>query len=183
MTTEEQKSAIKNFFEKYYEMHEILTILPDVPKEMLAGEDTGEEWQKWKLIPATVSDEDIADLEKGLGIKLPDVLKIFLTTYFHLFYAPVGGHSVDEPFDGINNAWNPLLVKAGYLPFTWDKEGYFIRCIDLANMPDEDTCAVCQIDHEILFDFDEDTAGREDIEPEMEVVADNFMKYLESLLD
>lgn len=185
MTTEEQKIKVKNFFEKYYEKHEILTILPDVPKEMLAeGEDPNEEWQRWKLIPSTVSDKEISELENQIGVAFPEILKIFLTTYFHLFDGPVGRHSIDEPFLAVEEAWNPILVKAGYLPFAWDEEGYFIRCIDLANMPDEEACKICQIDHEVLFDFDEDSeASREEVEAVMTDVADNFIAYLEGMLD
>lgn len=189
MDLEQSKLFIKQFFEKYYDKlskeYEGALKLPGVPKEMWADDvKPDEEWKTWKLIPAVVSDEDIAAQEDDLGVQFPNVLKCFLTTYFHFFKAPVGRHSSDKPFYAINNAWNPVLVKAGYLPFTWDEEGYFIRCIDLANMPDEDKCPVCQIDHEILFDFDEDAAvSRAEIEAEMEVLADNFTAYLEGLLD
>lgn len=184
MTVEEQKLKIKDFFEKYYEKNEILTILPDVPKEMLASEDDkDEEWRKWKLVPSTINDEDIEKLEKNIGVSFPNILKIFITTYFHLFDEGIGRNPIDEPFWAIENAWNPILVKAGYLPFTWDREGYFIRCIDLANMPDEDKCKICQIDHEILFDL-EDVEGisRKEIEAEMVFVAENLIEYLEGIL-
>ena len=30
-------------------------------------------------------------------------------------------------------------VRAGYLPFTWDEEHFFIRCIKLDAMPDADS--------------------------------------------
>lgn len=184
MTIEEQKQTIKDFFENYYKKYERFAILPDVPSQMLAeNTDSEEEWQKWKLIPSTINENDITKMEKSLGVAFPNVFKIFLTTYFHLFDGPVGRHPVNEPFSAVKNAWNPLLIKAGYLPFTWDKDGYFIRCIDLADMPDEENCKVCQIDHEVLFDFDENSeVAREEIEAEMEVLADNFIEYLEELL-
>lgn len=184
MKREEQKQEIKDFFEQYYKKYEKFMTLPSVPAAMLAEQQEEEgEWKKWKLIPATVSDEDLAKLEVQIGVAFPDFFKIFLTTYFHFFDGDVGRHSVDEPFFAVKNAWNPLLVKAGYLPFTWDRDGYYIRCVDLVNMPDEDKCRICQIDHEVLFDFDEDSeVKREEIEAAMETVADNFMEYLKGLL-
>lgn len=98
---------------------------------MLAeGADPNEEWQRWKLIPSTVSDKEISELENQIGVAFPEILKIFLTTYFHLFDGPMGRHSIDEPFLAVEEAWNPILVKAGYLPFTWDEEGYFIAYLE-----------------------------------------------------
>ena len=182
--TNDYKEFMKDFFEKYYEKYKEWLQLPYVPKDMLAEEGApNEEWNRWKLIPAEISDEDINELENKVGVELPNILKSFLTTYFHLFEYPVGRNSSEEPFEAVYNAWNPLLVKVGYLPFTWDSEGYFIRCIDLKNMPDEDSCTICQIDHEILFDFDEENTNREDIEPKMQQIADNFIEYLEQLLE
>ena len=71
------------------------------------------------------------------------------------------------------------------MPFAWDKEGYFIRCICLDNMPDETKCPVYQIDHEILFDFDEydETIQKEDIAAHMQLVAENFDTYLKQCFD
>lgn len=189
MNKTEYAEFMKIFFEKYYEKlwteNPICVTLPDVPEEMWAeNADPNEEWKQWKLIPATITDEDIQQLEDNWGIKFPEIMKAFLTTYFHLFEEPIGRHPIDEPFYALDNAWNPILVKAGYLPFTWDEEHYLIRCIDLANMPNEGNCPVCQIDHEILFDFDDNSeVNREDIEANMEVISDNFVDYLNELLD
>lgn len=113
--------------------------------------DPNEEWKVWKLIPSTATEQDVENLEKTIGTKLPQCLKAFLTVYHHYFDAPIGENPISAPFEAVLDAWNPLLVKHGYLPFTWDEEGYYIRCIDLANMPNEEQCGIYQIDHEILF--------------------------------
>ena len=178
---------MKDFFERYYRKlskeYKGALELPDVPKEMWAdGADPKSEWKPWKLIPAAISDQEIEELERDLEVKLPSMVKSFLTTYFHLFDDPVGRNSSEDHFEGMKDAWNPLLVKAGYLPFAWDEDCY-IRCFDLANMPDEDQCKICQIDHEILFSFDEESEiSRKEIEQEMKVIANNFKEYLENLL-
>lgn len=185
----EYKSFMKDFFEKYYakllEYGVEAVTLPEVPEDMWVKDaEPEEEWQQWTLIPATISEEEIENLERNWGVKFPEILKCFFNTYFHLFDGPIGRHSSDEPFWSLKNAWNPVLIKGGYLPFTWDQEGYFIRCIDLHNMPDEEKCPVCQIDHEVLFEFNEnDEINREEIESKMEKLADNFLEYLEQLLN
>ncbi|MDE7299620.1 MAG: hypothetical protein K2N94_12480, partial [Lachnospiraceae bacterium] len=74
------------------------------------------------------------------------------------------------------------LVRNGYLTFGWDEDVYFIRCMDLQNMPDEERCPIVQIDHEIMFDFDEDTTERAELEEEMQPVAENFFAYLDAVL-
>ena len=74
-------------------------------------------------------------------------------------------------------------MKHGYLPFTWDADGYYIRCMDLANMPDEARCGICQIDHEILFSLDEDTAQRAEIAQDMQYLSQNLFTYLEGILN
>ncbi len=139
-------------------------------------------WVTWRLLPAQVSEERIQKLEEQIGAKLPQVLKIFITTYFHYFEGGIGRNPVEDKFVGLLNAWNPMLVRNGYLPFAWDKEGYFIRCMDLGNMPDEEKCQIVQIDHEVMFEFDEETTGRDALAAEMEPVAENFFAYLDALL-
>lgn len=50
-------------------------------------------------------------------------------------------------------------------------------------MPDESKCQVCQIDNEIMFDFDEDTVTKAEIEENMDYIADNFRDYLNKILE
>ena len=165
--TQKPDAYMKEFFERRYA--ELSTgsgvgvSLPfeDEGKEMWAdGVDPDAEWKKWKLVPASISERKSSRRSrKALGVKLPMQMKAFLTTYHHCFEAPVGENPTFDHFAAVKEAWNPLLVRCGYLPFTWDEEGAYIRCIDLKNMPDEDGCGVFEIDHEILFSFDEETAG------------------------
>ena len=181
----ETKLYMKEFFERRYaELSAgsgagVMLPFEDEGEEMWAdGADPDAEWKKWKLVPASISEDELASFEKSLGVKLPLQMKAFLTTYHHCFEAPVGENPTFDHFAAVKEAWNPLLVRCGYLPFTWDEEGAYIRCIDLKNMPDEDGCGVFEIDHEILFSFDEETAERGEVEAEMQPVAENFIAYL-----
>ncbi len=188
MTYTEYRQYMKNFFEQYYHklsQDEISLMHPfeDKGKEMWSDDaDPEKEWKKWKMVPADIKEEEIAGLENKIGAKLPLSLKAFLTVYHHYFEAPIGRNSLFQHFEGVLNAWNPVLVKCGYLPFTWDGEGYFIRCIRLAEMPDEEKCGIYQIDHEILFDFDEETVTQEEIDENMRLVSQNLLTYLDEIL-
>ncbi len=190
MNVQETRLYIKNFYESLYEKAKnISEVLVKVPAEegsepmWAEGAVLDEDgWVTWRLLPAQVSEERIQKLEEQIGAKLPQVLKIFITTYFHYFEGGIGRNPVEDKFVGLLNAWNPMLVRNGYLPFAWDKEGYFIRCMDLGNMPDEEKCQIVQIDHEVMFEFDEETTGRDALAAEMEPVAENFFAYLDALL-
>ena len=191
MDADKCRVLIKNFFETLYNrrksIDEVLVktaVIED--NELMWAEGCQPDkdgWVTWKLVPAQVSDKEIEELEEEIGAKLPQVLKIFLTTYFHYFYEEIGENPVNEKFEGFLSAWNPTLVDNGYLPFAWDKDGYYIRCIDLKAMPEEEKCPIVQIDHEILFDLDEDITGRAELEEEMQIVAENFFQYLELILE
>lgn len=188
MTYVEYQEYMRNFFEQYYQklsQKEIFVRAPlgEAEKELWSDDaDPNEEWKKWKLVPAKISDEEIEGLEKEIGTRLPLSLKAFLTVAHHCFDYPIGPNSVAKHFKGLRDAWNPVLVRCGYLPFAWDKEGYFIRCVRLDKMPEEEKCGICQIDHEVLFGFDEDTVTSEVIDQCMEPVSENLLTYLDELL-
>ena len=139
MTDTQARRFMRDFFERYYQKLEqlgnviaVMRPLGEADKAMWREDaDSKDEWKAWKLIPSTVTDQDIDTLEKAIGTNLPKCLNAFLTFYHHYFENPVGENPVSAPFKAVRNAWNPLLVKHGYLPFAWDDGGFYIRCIDL----------------------------------------------------
>lgn len=191
MTDMQIRQFMRNFFERYYQKLEqigngiaILRPLDESDRAMWCDDaDSEQEWKAWKLIPTVVTDKDIEQLEKDIDTKLPQCLRYFLTVYHHYFDSPIGCNPISNPFEAILNAWNPILVKYGYLPFTWDREGYYIRCIDLKNMPDDEQSGIYLIDHEVLFSMDESNVQREDIDENMEYLSQNFFAYLENILN
>lgn len=110
------------------------------------------------------------------------MLKAYFKVYFHYVEENVGRVTPDKPFYSLDNAYNPTLLRCGYLPFTWDSEGYFIRCIDLSNMPDEESWPKCQINHEVLLEYDEEIITKEDIDKEMVKIKENLKSYFEKVL-
>lgn len=192
MNINRAKEFMRGFFEKLYKKLEnekpILLKRLGLPDEMtVEGTKDGDGWAVWKLIPSTVTDDDIAGEEEGFGLKFPNLLKAFLSTYHHCF-DEFGSNMPDDPFEALDNAFNPQLTANNYLPFAWDEEGYFIRCIDLSADSDSDSCPVVQFDHEelldILYDYEEndETVPREELEELAEQVADSFMDYLNGVL-
>ena len=167
MTLAEYKEHIKKFFEQYYEKlsqddDNIKRPLGEKNRIMWTDDaDADKEWKKWKLVPAKIDENEIEDLEQEIGVKLPSCINAFLTVYHHFFENPICVNPVSEHFKGMKNAWNPILVKHGYLPFSWDRELYYIRCMQLANMPTEEKCGIYQISHEKLFDVDEETVTQD----------------------
>ena len=185
------KAFMKDFFEKLYKKlgdeAPVLLEMPDLPEEMLAdGADPTEEWNPWKLIPSTVTEKDIAEYENSCGLKFPNCIRAFYCTYHHCFNGAVGRNMPDEPFETLDQAFNPHLAANGYLPFSWDKDGYFIRCIDMSESDDEGKCAVVQFDHEKLFDMQYEYNGkeipRERLAELAENISANFYEYLNGIL-
>ena len=194
MTREENIAFMKDFFEKYYEMEksegEVLVAGVNIPEEMVDHDlKEGSDWKVWKLVPSIVTDEDIAALEERLNIKLPECLRAFLSVYHHRFDENIGRNDIRAPFEAFERTFTHNLAENGYLPFAWDADSYFIRCIDLTNMPDEEKCPVVQIDHEPFFDIQYDytekgkLVPKEEIEPLIEEVTENFYEYLNKVLE
>lgn len=50
-------------------------------------------------------------------------------------------------------------------------------------MPEEEKCSIYQIDHEILFDFDEKTVEKYQIDENMTFISQNLLTYLDEILN
>ena len=151
-----------------------------VPAEMEVGTPDEEGYVKWKLIPSTLTDKDIDGLEEECGFAFPGLYRTFLTTYFHLFEELTGvwDQASDNP---LVEEYDPFLASCNYLAFASDLDDYSIICIDVSQMPNEELCSVCKIDHDILYGFDETSATRKDVEKEMLVMHKNLKAFLEDV--
>lgn len=189
MTIENNRAFMKDFFERYYSkiksQGDIFVKGVNIPTEMLAeGADPNEEWNIWKLYPSTVTPDDFADFEKNIKIKLPECIKAFFSVYHHRFDTAIGRNEIKRPLYDLERAFNPHLVSNGFLPIGWDSDSFFIRCMDLANMPDEEKCRIVEIDHEPFFDLMYDCEDKGIPVPKEELlklfrpVAENFYEYL-----
>jgi len=183
MNMDECREFIMSCLDKRYNsMDDMALMMPDVPEEMRVGEVDEDGWCKWKMIPSTVTESDFEIIENEWGVKFPLMLKAYFKVYFHYFEENVGRVPSKKPFYSLDNAYNPVLIRCGYLPFTWDSEGYFICCVDLSNMPDEDSCPICHIDHEVLFEYEEETVTKDDINQNMVKIEKNLKSYFEKVL-
>ena len=173
MTQKEQTAFIKLCFETSYRQYERTDTLwaPEVPKEMRVGPSNEIGWFKWRLIPSTVTDSDLDKLECKMGCCFPSLLKTYLSTYRHCFHH-CGPTLIDDEWPDMPNR----LVSAGYLPFecSYD-ECYFIYCIDLVNMPEEDRCPVVAFgqDYRSL-----DMGSRQEMEADCLFMASNLETFL-----
>lgn len=189
MTIEENRAFMKDFFERYYDKIRSIDVVcvmgVDIPSEMLEeGADPNEEWNIWRLYPSVVKESDFSAYEEKIGVKLPECIKAFFSVYHHRFNTAIGCNDIRNPLYNLVHSYNHHLVNSAYLPFGWDGDNYFIRCIDLSNMPDEEKCSIVEIDHELFFNmmFDFEQKGKnipkEELLKLFRPVADNFYEYL-----
>lgn len=175
------KEDLKHFFEQYYlalkAEDELYVQAVNIPEEMRIGELDEDGWGTWKLVPSTLTNQDIEDLEMELSIQLPDIFKAFLTTYHHYFNYGIGINPIDRPLYEVKNSANPILLQAGFAPFAWDPEYFYTYYIDCKGQEN----SIYKIDHEILFDF-EPNVSEETIREHMIFVASDLNAYLKDIL-
>lgn len=178
------RDYIKQGFETYYAKYSQVTeegfcrwMRPDVPAEMKVV-DTDEEWSTWKLVPSIVSEDHIGGMEEEYGLTFPEWYKAFISTYHHYFDV-IPEQAVDEPLDNVRHMYNPLLCRLGYLPFTWDEEYGKIWCIDLREDAGEGYGAIYEIEHEILFDLDEERTDQAKLKESLVFLYPDFKAYFD----
>ncbi|MCM1505841.1 MAG: SMI1/KNR4 family protein [Ruminococcus flavefaciens] len=177
---EEYRTEIKKILEEYYELLRIydkfqIQVLDyvEIPEGMFTGEveiDTeyNLKLKTWKMIPSDVTEEDISELEKETGIRLPNPLKAYYTSYYHLWdwQINLSGNSPKAKMNGIYEAYNTLMIHFGYLPFIWDNQYGCLFCMKVDE--NNQDCGIYWIDHEELFAFKPKTVTAQDIEKAMD---------------
>lgn len=171
---------IRGCLEQYYASFYFATVAKEppfeavdggAPPEMWKGQPDEEGWVEWTMLPSTVGDDDLDNLEREYGVTLPALLRAYFKTYFHMFDQVKGpGFTFfipvlpsDAPLKSFRQwltAWRPLL-SAGYLPVGTYEDGWGPICLDLASSP-TDPPAVW-FDHEELFNLGEGSASQRNL--------------------
>ena len=56
-----------------------------VPPEMFEGDVDDEDWVAWRMLPSTLSDSDVSQMETEFAIQLPPLFRAYLLAGFQLF--------------------------------------------------------------------------------------------------
>ncbi|MDY5911929.1 MAG: SMI1/KNR4 family protein [Inconstantimicrobium porci] len=155
----------------------------DVPEDMMSDNGT------WKLVESQVTDEQIRALEDEFKIKIPQVFKNYLSSYYYLFdelngtidnfygefdkkvimYIPK--QPSDAPLKGYADLFRGLseLIDFGYIPIG-DFYGWGPICFDTLN-----NNKIVWLDHDEYYDC----KSREELDELAEVLFNNFEECIE----
>lgn len=160
-----------------------------VPAEMENSEPDHEGYVEWKLLPSTLTLEDVAGLENKYGIQWPSLYKAFLTVYFHLiseFRGPeysvlLPEQPSDKPLYEIEfllKAWEQLL-PCGYIPFASYNDGWGPICFDTMGAETGTDYPIVWIDHEDIFALEDGELSRATLEPMAKKLQPNFLAFMD----
>ncbi|WP_061313792.1 SMI1/KNR4 family protein [Clostridium botulinum] len=189
MIKKEFKDFIKNCFKTLKKNHPEKFYIPsnfyrEIPNEMVCNDKN-----KWKLIESNISEEDIVRLEKHFQVKLPELYKAFISSYFYLFDKLEGivdnyndyddydmevdimNQTPDKPLDEIYHVFNEYkeLLKFGYIPIG-DLDDIGPICFDALN-----NYSLVLLDHEEYYQC----KSRDELEEMAVLVFSNFGNFLE----
>jgi hypothetical protein len=188
MIKKEDKDFIKYCFKTLKNNHpekfKIRNLSIEIPQEMV-DKDKNE----WKLIESNVLEDDIVRLEKKFKIKLPELYKVFISSYFYVFEKLEGivdnymsyddydieveimNQTPDKPLDEIDNLFNECkkLLNLGYIPIG-EVDSYGIMCFDVLN----NYSLIC-LDHEEYYQYE----SRDELEEIAVLVFADFRNFME----
>lgn len=162
-----------------------------VPFAMQVGNVNDDGWVEWRVLPSTVSEEDVSTLETEFEVRFPPLFRAYLLARFHLF-DQVRSRRYDhqilmtdtpagKPLQPIRqhiSAWEPL-ISAGFVPFAEWGDGYGPMCFDSANRAVEGECPVVWLDHERLVSLGaEKCRHREHVAPMAQPLYDSCRDFL-----
>ena len=56
-----------------------------VPPQMQVGEVYADGWVEWRVLPSTLNEADVTDVENEFGVQFPPLFTAYLLARFHLF--------------------------------------------------------------------------------------------------
>jgi hypothetical protein len=145
-----------------------------VPDAMRAGEVDIDGWVPWKLLTSTLTEADVAAVERRFGIDFPPVFRGYLLARFHLFQQvrsnlhdqqvlipATPSHRPLDQLSALLAAWHPL-IDAGYIPFAEWGDGWGPMCFDVSLRAADGDCPVVWFDHDLLVTLGEEASIRPD---------------------
>ncbi|MFD3156786.1 SMI1/KNR4 family protein [Haloimpatiens sp. FM7330] len=188
MIKKEDRDFVKNCFkilkENHPEKFKIGNLSTEIPQEMRDKDNN-----KWNLIESNVLEEDIVRLEQKFKVKLPELYKAFISSYFYVFDKLEGivdnymcyddydikveimNQTPDKPLDEIDNVFNECeeLLNFGYIPIG-EVDSYGIMCFDVLN-----EYSLIWLDHEEYYQCE----SRDELEEIAVMVFDDFRDFME----
>jgi hypothetical protein len=134
---------------------------PNMPAEMIdTTRKTNNDWIPWKAVPSNVTDNDIAEIESKIGVKLPEVYIEFLKyKHFYMlgnpkeisFYRHCVRDWKKDLLERYFQSWEPTrIIREGYIPFA-DYSDWGIVCFDTKIAASTENYEIVMIDHELLY--------------------------------
>ena len=140
-----------------------------VPPEMFDGDVNDEGWVAWRILPSTLPESDITQLESEYAVEFPPLFRAYLLACFQLFdqvhstlpdqqifNTDVPSNDPLGPIKRLVGAWRPLLT-AQFVPFAEWGDGWGPMCFDTTRRLDDGDCPVVWMDHELLIPLGPDT--------------------------
>ncbi len=159
-----------------------------VPPAMFDGEVDAEGWVQWKMLPSTLTEDDVIKIEAILPGQFPPLFRAYLIVRFTMSIETskvrLPSLPCDNPFEDLLSelrAWSSLFAS-GYVAFAKDGNDAGPLCFDFQSRLSDGDCPIVLFDHEHLINLGEDLcAQREKVVPYAEPVFESFRELLKTL--
>jgi hypothetical protein len=162
-----------------------------VPPSMQVGEVNEDGWVEWRLLPSTLTEVDVAEVEREFGIVFPPLFRAYLLARFQLFDQAKSKRYDQQilmtdtpenrplvPLRELLSAWRPL-IDADYVPFAQWGDGWGPMCFDARARGSDGDCPVVWIDHERVIPLGEDACRRREVvEPLAQLLYGSCREFL-----
>ncbi|EMI16391.1 cell wall assembly and cell proliferation coordinating protein [Rhodopirellula maiorica SM1] len=195
MSLTENIALVRLNLETYAEGYHRMSVASEdggagVPADMFEGDVDDEGWVAWRMLPSTLSESDVSQMETEFAIQLPPLFRAYLLAGFQLFdqihssrydqlifNTDVPSNNPLGPIRQLINVWKPLL-SANFIPFAQWGDGWGPMCFDAANRTADGDCPIVWMDHELLAPLGPDKcADRDSVMPHANPLYDSYRDF------
>jgi hypothetical protein len=129
---------------------------------MQVGQIDASGWVEWRVLPSTLTEADISELENRFGMQLPPLFRAYLLARFHLFdqvtsrlhdqlilFTATPAGKPLAPLSLLLSAYRPLTA-AGFIAFAEWGDGWGPMCFDTDRRAQDGDSPIVWMDHEAL---------------------------------